>query len=461
MTTTRKTISINQKLSIFLVSLASFLVLPLMAAAARPQLSADQARLQKAAESACRVALCAASNVQRRDLGGGIAEYTVVLHVGAGPNDLIGLHRVVREEAPFRPARAQRALFMTHGDIWGFDAAFLADPSRNLPVFLARNGVDVWGIDLRWVRVPATTTNFTFMKNWGIEQDARDLAVGLSFARATRLVTGNGFARLTLLGWSRGGIIGYAYLNAESQLPPGLRNVKGFIPVDIYLKTNDAVFRQNACTRYAAEQAAIDAGTYQSANGTIVLTIAALATSDPAGSSPVFPGLTNRQAALLTGEATFVFFPPDGQPVPAYHFTGGTFAATPLPSGLPVPTGLLYSPEATWLNVLRGASPFQAERELADSDAAICGTPTAPDVHFDDHLAQITVPVLYVGAGGGFGEYGVYTTTLLGSTDVTTRIVDLKPPAERLADFGHADLFIGSNAQTLVWQPILSWLRTH
>lgn len=447
----------TRKLSILL---ALFLALPASASTGpRPSSpSADQARLQKTTESACRVALCAVSNLQRRDLGGGIAEYTFVLRVGIGPNDLIGLHRVVREEAPFRPARAQRALFMTHGDIWGFDAAFLANPANALPVFLARNGVDVWGIDLRWVRVPATATNFTFMKSWGIEQDARDLAVGLSFARVVRIATGNGSARLTLLGWSRGGIIGYAYLNAETQLPPGLRNVKGFIPVDTYLKTDDEGFRQNACRRYAAEQAMLDAGEYESVNGTIVLTIAALATSDPTGSSPVFPGLTNRQAALLTGEATFVFFPPDQQPVPAYHFTGGTFAAVPLPSGLPVPTGLLYSPEATWLQVLRGASPYQPLRELADSDAAICG---APDVRFDDHLAQITVPVLYVGAGGGFGEFGVYTTTLLGSTDVTTRIVDLTPPASRLSDYGHADLFIGRNAQTLVWQPILSWLRTH
>jgi hypothetical protein len=306
--------------------------------------------------------------------------------------------------------------------------------------------------------VPSGTTDFAFMQDWGMEQDARDLGIALGVARFTRAITGSGFGKLTLLGWSRGGQTSYAYLNGETQLPPGLRQVKNFIPVDIYLKTDDAVFRQNACTRYATTQAAIDSGVYQSTNGTIVLTIASLATSDPAGASPVFPGLTNRQAELLTGEATFVFFPPDGQPVPAYHFTGGTFAAAPLPSGLPVPTGLLYSPEPTWLNVLRGASPFQPLRESADSDAAICGT---PDVHFDDHLAQITVPVLYVGAGGGFGEYGVYTTTLLGSTDVTTRIVDLKPPADRLADFGHADLFIGSNAQTLVWQPILSWLRTH
>lgn len=440
-----------------LLFLASVLILPALAAAGP---SPDRLRLRKAADQACQVAECATSSLQRRDLGGGIAEYTFLLRVGAGPYDAIGLHRVVREEAPFRPVRTERALLMTHGDIWGFDAAFLTDPGHSLPTFLARNGVDVWGIDLRWVRVPATTTDFTFMKDWGIEHDARDVSVALTVARAVRLLTGNGLDRMTLLGWSRGGIIGYAVLNAETRVPPVLRNVDGFIPVDIYLKTNDEVFRQNACRRFAAEQALINAGTYQ-ADQRVVQLIGNLAVTTPTGASPVFPGLTNRQAALLAGEATFLFFPPDQQPVPSYHFTGGTFAAAPLPSGLPVPTGLLYSPEATWLRVLAGASPFQAERELADSDAAICGTPTAPDVPFDDHLAQITVPVLYIGAGGGFGQYGIYTTTLLGSHDVTTHIVHLTPDSQRLSDYGHADLFLGTNAQTLVWQPILSWLLTH
>jgi hypothetical protein len=446
--------TMKKKLAILL---ASFLILPALAAAGT---APDRAILRKAADQACQVAACAASNLQRRDLGGGIAEYTFVLRVGNGPYDAIGLHRVVREEAPFRPAHTRQALLMTHGDIWGFDAAFLSDPGHSLPTYLAKNGFDVWGIDLRWVRVPATVTDFTFMKDWGIEQDARDVSVALAVARGVRLLTGNGFDRMTLLGWSRGGIIGYAALNAETRVPQILRNVDGFIPVDIYLKTNDEVFRQNACRRYTAEQALLNAGIYQADNRVVQL-VGSLAASDPAGASPVFPGLTNYQAALLSGEATFLFFPPDQQPVPAYHFTGGTFAAAPAPSGLPVPTGLLYSPAATWLKVLLGASPFQAERELADSDAAICGTPAARDVAFDDHLAQITVPVLYIGAGGGFGEYGVYTTTLLGSHDVTTHIVDLKPANDRLSDYGHADLFLGTNAQALVWKPILDWLRAH
>jgi pimeloyl-ACP methyl ester carboxylesterase len=441
--------------------LASVLILPALAGTAAAKPSDDRARLQKAADSACHVAECVTSQIQRRDLGGGIAEYTFVLHLGTGPYDAIGLHRVVKEQAPFRPVATHKALLMTHGDIWGFDAAFLSNPGHALPVFLARNGVDVWGIDLRWVRVPATVTDFTFMKNWGIEHDAQDVSAALTVARAVRFLTGDGLDRVTLLGWSRGGIIGYAVLNDETRFPALLRNVSGFIPVDIYLKTNDATFRQSACTRYAAEKALLDAGTYQSANGTTVQALGNLAVTNPAGGSPVFPGLTNEQAGLLAGEATFVFFPPDQQPVPFYHFTGGTFASTPLPSGLPVPTGLLYSSKPTWFHELQGAAPFQAERELADSDAAICGTPTAPDVTFDDHLTDITVPILYIGAGGGFGQYGVYTTTLLGSHDVTTHIVHLTPDTARLSDYGHVDLFIGTNAQTLVWQPILNWLRTH
>ena len=437
--------------------LACALALPALSAAHASEAPTDRALLRQAAALGCQQAGCTSSDVQRRDLGGGVAEYTYVLRLGTGTYDAIGLHRIVREQSPFHPVHTNRALLLMHGDIWGFEAAFLSDPSHSLPVFLAKNNLDVWGIDLRWVRVPATVTDFTFMKDWGIEHDVQDVEVALTVARAVRFATGNGLGRMALLGWSRGGIIGYAVVNGETGVPAAFRNVGAFIPVDIYLKTDDAGFRQNACNRYAAEKALIDAGTYQATSGTAVQALGNLAVADPAGSSPIFPGLTNNQAGLLAGEATFVFFAPDQQPVPSYHFTGGTFAA-PLPSGIPVPTGLSYSSKPVWFRELQGASPFQPERELADSDAAICGT---PDVPFDDHLAQITVPVLYIGAGGGFGPYGVYTTTLLGSHDVTTHIVHLTPDSNRLGDFGHADLFIGTNAQTLVWQTILNWVRTH
>jgi len=77
------------------------------------------------------------------------------------------------------------------------------------------------------------------------------------------------------------------------------------------------------------------------------------------------------------------------------------------------------------------------------------GSPAAPS----------TGPGVGAGAGGGFGPYGLYTLSLLGSTDVTTHITSLNPV--RLADFGHADLFQARDAHTLVWQAILDWVRGH
>jgi pimeloyl-ACP methyl ester carboxylesterase len=388
--------------------------------------------------------------MERRALTANVAEYSFKVRVGFGPYDQIGLHRVVKESAPNVPARASRALFLAHGDIWNFRAAFLTG-AKPLPVFLAEQGVDVWGIDFRWTSVPAGVTDLAFMKKWGIEQDARDLGIGIAAARFVRALTGSGYGKVFLLGWSRGGQIGYAYLNAESQLPPGQQQVRGFIPVDLYLKTDVPQLRTAACQRQQATEAMIAAGNYASTSGGLVAMIGNLAVSNPGGPSFLDPNLTNRQAGLLVGEATFALL--GGlEPAPFYHFTGGTFDAQGRP------TGLLYSNEADLFAFEKAASPFQPNRELADADKATCDQ---MDVAFDDHLEDITIPVFYVGAGGGFGEYGLYTTTLLGSTDVTSLVIHKVPAAARIADYGHADLFLARDAQTLVWQPILSWIQAH
>src|SRR5688572_19315740 len=132
----------------------------------------------------------------RRQLAGNIIEYNFRIPVGTGQYDFIGIHRVVKERAPWRPVRTSRALMMAHGDIWGFRAAFLTPPNRNLPVFLASNGIDVWGIDFGWSLAPSSTTDFSFMRNWGIERDARDLGVALAIARGIRFATNEGAGKM-------------------------------------------------------------------------------------------------------------------------------------------------------------------------------------------------------------------------------------------------------------------------
>jgi hypothetical protein len=389
-------------------------------------------------------------NAERRALTSNVAEYTFDVRVGDGPYDSIGVHRVVSESAPGVPAHVAKALFMAPGDIWNFRAAFLTG-AHPLPLFLAEHGVDVWGIDYRWTRVPVSAADTSFMATWGIAQDASDLDFAMSVARHARAITGSGFGKLALLGWSRGGQIGYAALDAETQLPPGQRNVEGFIPVDIYLKTDVPQLKAFACQRQQNSEATIAAGGFANPIGGLAALLGQLAIADPGGASPAVPGLTNRQAALLVGEATFAL---QGglEPTPFYHFTGGIF------DGSGNPAGLLYSNEPDLFHFEAAASPLQPNRELADADAATC---EATNVLFDDHLASITVPVLYIGAGGGFGEFGIYTTTLLGSTDVTTHVVHKVPADQRLFDYGHADLFLANDAEQLVWQPLLQWLQAH
>jgi hypothetical protein len=398
---------------------------------------------------------CLLSTLARREIVLGIAEYSFRVRAGADEHTVIGMHRVVRESAPFVPSRTRDAVLMAHGDAWGFDGAFLASAAspavpdaHALPVFLAQNGVDVWGIDFAWTLLPPETADFSFFHDWGIATDASHLDVALAVARAARRAGGDGFGKIDLLGWSRGGQTGYAYLSEETQVPSGHRQVNGFIPVDIYLKTDVESLRQAACTRAAAEQASFDAGNLASTVGILFSTLGTLAEAAPADPSPVLPGFTNFQAGLFAGSATFAFT----EPAPFYHFVGGTFDGTGLP------TGLLYTGVTPFFDFERGASPYEPARIPLEGDVVICDQ---GGVSFDDHLAEIRVPVLYLGAGGGFGTYGLYTTTLLGSHDVTAHVASLLPPEQRLADLGHADIFNADDAESLFWQPVLDWIRGH
>ena len=316
-------------------------------------------------------------------------------------------------------------------------------------MYLAQHDVDVWGIDQAWVLVPLAETDFSFMADWGMQRQVDDLRIGLAVARASRLLTGSGFGKMNLLGYSSGVLTGYAYINDETHLPEAARHVAGFIPADCPYKWSDDSNRIPSCESAAYYKSIIDSGTYHdTAGGYLFLMLGQLAKTDPEGASPIVPGATNRQAALYLGAATHLFVPFP----PLWHYFAGTF------DEFGVPTGLQYTTYEGMLDFLVTASPY--EPLLFEYDY-LCIWCDEPDVPFDDHLAEITVPVFYIGAAGGLGETGVYTTTLLGSPDVSTLIVRLHPDEEIGLDFGHIDLWTAGNAQGLVWAPILDWLAGH
>jgi hypothetical protein len=236
-----------------------------------------------------------------------VVHYSFNVPTGPGEYDRIGVHRVVRESSPYHPVRTDEALFLLHGDLKRFETMFtpgrfspdLAD-DFGIAVYLAQNGVDVWGIDQAWNFVPPEETDFSFFANWGLQREVDHLEIGLGIARTLRFLTGNGLDKMLLLGYSSGSATGYALLNQESQWPAWRRQVRGFIAADFGVRTDDPDWLTLAQGLVAQYQAVYDAGQYQDPIG-FLQDAAFRARTDPDGASPYAPGLTNLQFALFVG----------------------------------------------------------------------------------------------------------------------------------------------------------------
>ena len=383
-----------------------------------------------------------------------VVHYYFEVRVGYGEYDVIGIHRVVRENRPWKPIRTKKSIFLQHGDAIGFTKFMFGVDSPSTPdelsaaVYLAQNDADVWGIDQDWILVPQATADLSFMAGWGMQHQVDNLEVGLMIARFTRLFTGNGWRKMHLLGYSSGVFTTFALLNQETQLPPGHRNVAGYIPVDAPYKTDFAPTQGLACATAPALQDSLDVGTYGDPAGILFQTLGMLGSFDPDSPSPVVPGLTNLQAALFFGAATHQFLPM----TPWFHYEAGIF------NEFGIPTGLQYTAVDGWLDFLMGAASYEPIAFMRDYMTLICD---GVDVPWDDHLSDITNPIFAVGAVGGLGELTEYTTTLTGSSDVTFLNVSLWPPEAIMLDFGHIDLWTADNAEALVWTPILEWVNDH
>lgn len=384
----------------------------------------------------------------REQVAGDVYHYTYVLRVGSTANATIGVHRVVRERAPWRPRRSRDAIMFTHGDFASFTTNFVRDPSGLAP-WLAARDVDVWGFDRRWARVGRDATDLSDFDGMDLAQSVNDLGIALSFARLARLAGEGSSERLTLSGFSRGGELAYFYAAREATRPAALRHVKALVPIDVYvsLAPEDEAERQLFCDSAQFEYADLAAGFADSPN-TFQIRIAerALAAPDAPSPSPFFPGFTNREVLLFFVGNTYAFF----NPQPLYHLLA------PVLDGDGNAVGLHETSEAAAIDWLVRAPLHQALREAADTDALTCGdTPLAADYQLD----RITVPLFLLGAAGGYGERAVFSTTQVGSTDVTVHIVQQRAAEQVAEDYGHADLLYAESAPELAWQPLLSWLR--
>lgn len=371
-----------------------------------------------------------------------IVHYRYDLQVGPEEFDRIRVHRVVRERPNRRPVDTVDGLFMLPGAPNSFEMIFMSplvsdtvEWDHSITSFLAKNDIDVWGMDYRWALVPPETTDFEFMQDWGLQRDIDDAETALQFAQKMRQSTGQGSGRLHLLGFSHGTRVAYSLVGEETQKPYGHRIVKGFVPVDFLSKTDDEAFKANACANADSAMNRLNAGIYYEDDGAFLKFVADLAEYNPDGASPIAPTLTNLQFLFLvvvSGDT--------------WHFCGGTI------------DGLDYTDPQLLIDSIQAAPSFFPVRASYDATTIICDEIESP---FDDHISEIAVPILYVGAAGGLGELGLYSLSLTGSEDITVHIVQLQPDELRMIDFGHADLFFSDDAETLAWRPILDWLVAH
>lgn len=390
-------------------------------------------------------------NIDRSVLHGDIAHYIFDVSVGPGQFDRIRLHRVVRERSPYHPIHTTSGIVLFPGSPNSFEMIFMEPLISTVPswdhsitAFLAKNNFDVWGMDYRWSLVPAGTTDLTFMKTWGLKRDVDDAKIALSLARLIRGGTGQGVGKLDVLGFSYGTYIAYSITNQETQLPHLLRNTKGLIVVDwgIVFAPNSPM-HQYVCNLIPGAQAMFDAGTYAEETG--LAFIADLAKSAPNDPSPLADGFTNYQFGLFVGASPGLYSP-------TWHFVAGVFNQDG------ISTDLQYTDPLLWLDVISAIPTYFPTRADLESDQVSCYGLMAP---FDDHLKKINLPILYLGAAGSTGKEGYYAVHKTGSTDVTKFTIQFRPDDEAPLDFAHADLFTASNAEALVWHPILDWLSAH
>lgn len=242
-------------------------------------------------------------------------------------------------------------------------------------------------------------------------------------------------------------MIGYACMSEESQLPMDQRQFDGFIPTDIWAKTQ--TYNDAECA-YAAElEGMIDEGLFADDTGAFLGWMVEMARSAPDEISEVFgEPFTNYTGMLAVGSMTYLL-----SPIPEhYSIMAGTFDSEGMP------TGFQYGPDEVWFDFVANWSPYEPLLMEMETEWAVCGDPGHP-VPFFDHLGDITVPVMYLGPQGGFGGEGLYSLELLGSTDVSSLVVSFND--DPFLDFAHADLFFAENARNVVWRPVLRWIRDH
>ena len=170
-------------------------------------------------------------------------------------------------------------------------------------------------------------------------------------------------------------------------------------------------------------------------NMAVMMQIANLALTDPEGKSPFQPALTNRQFFRLMATKTHTF---NAYPyTPNYHYWSGDLG------------GLYYVDENRLLNLtLTGGAVPYVPKYLDLYMAGLMGNVDGYEIDF----SRINSPVLYIGLGGGFSDYGSwwYKNEVGKINDKVTSI--------NWNNQGHGSIALDYNSSEL-WALIHNWIK--
>ncbi|PAV11946.1 hypothetical protein ASJ81_08300 [Methanosarcina spelaei] len=317
---------------------------------------------------------------------GDVAEYKLKINVGPGEYDYIVLTNYVKEKSPWSIVQSKNLIILPGQAL---TESFYSD----MAIYYAQQGYSTYILDRRETNIPMDETNFSYMENWTIDSYLSDTYNGIAVSRVhTAFLSDKAVEdiEVTAIGHSHGALILTAY-GASTYNDLVLGSVNKMVPVDIIIKyepKHSELIRSQA-QEFDTISRCLENRTYNSSNMATMIHIANLALTDPDRESIFQPDLTNKQLFRLMATQTYAF---NAYPyTPNYHYWSGDL------------DGLYYVDEDRLLNLtLTGGAVPYAPKYLDLYMAGLMGNVEGYEIDF----SRISSPLLYIGLGGGFSDYG-------------------------------------------------------
>jgi len=352
------------------------------------------------------------------------------VNVGSGKYDYITLTNYVQEKSPWT-TKSNKNLVILPGQ--GLTEKFYSD----MAIYYAQRGYSVYILDRRETNILPDEDDFSFMEKWTVDEHLGDTYKGINASRShTSLLSGKSAESIevTAIGHSHGALILTAYEASEYD-DLALGSVDRVVPVDIIIKYDPehSELIQNQTLEFNDISSDIENGTYHGTGTKFMIQVAYLAYFYPEVDSSG-TGFTNIELFRLMASQTYLFskypYTPD------YHYWSGDLS------------GLSYVDEnrLLYLTLNGGAVPY-TPKYMDQYMAGLMGNVEGYEID----SPKIDSPVLYVGLGGGFGDYGAWWyENEVGKTNSQVTTINWK-------DQGHASLLIDDNSPYL-WAIIGDWI---